>query len=422
MACQKTTFCKLGPGAVKAKPIQPILKPTSSFMTLCAKPTFVKPTELQVAATKPKVVQMTTIDVFECTIFDVDDAIKKRIALETEQAKVLENELEQLKQTLGGLPKISSDRAILNQRIAETRKKIKDIQSTFDYGLYVFRTIDILKTYKNLLKSQPKKSFVVDKKVIFDPNDVERENLVHTYYSIAQNYIALVNIPLQTRKMICDGCLKSNFEISLDDDSIYICKECKIQREVFNDTPSFKDTNRVNMSSKYTYTRKGHFVDAVKKFQGTQNVDERKIKLAITTIQSEMKKHNLVAERGKKNSVTKDQVYMFLSEQSLSAHYDDLNLLYHMITGEPCPDLSNIIDGVMSDFDKLEEVLSTIKDEDRSNSLTVDYKLYKLLQRHGFRCRKDDFYILKTKVKEDEHDEKMKEAWDILGWEWIATF
>src|SRR6185503_15511622 len=112
----------------------------------------------------------------------------------------------------------------------------------------------------------------------------------------------------------------------------------------------------------------------------------------------------------------------FLAEQNLSCHYDDINLLFHIITGEPCPDLSNIVEGLYEDFDKLEEVLSQIKDENRSNSLTVNYKLYKLLQKWAFPCRKSDFYILKTKTKEDEHDEKMKEAWDILGWSWIPTF
>jgi len=54
--------------------------------------------------------------------------------------------------------------------------------------------------------------------------------------------------------------------------------------------------------------------------------------------------------------------------------------------------------------------------------LNVYYKLYKLLQRNGFNCHKDEFYILKTKAKEDEHDEKMKKAWRILGWDWIETF
>ena len=112
---------------------------------------------------------------------------------------------------------------------------------------------------------------------------------------------------------------------------------------------------------------------------------------------------------------------MFLSERGISNHYDDLNLIFHIITGESCPDISYLLDALCDDFDRLEVVLEEIKDADRVNSLSVNYKLYKLLQRHGYPCSKDDFYILKTKAKEDEHDAKMREAWDRLGWKWIAT-
>jgi hypothetical protein len=55
------------------------------------------------------------------------------------------------------------------------------------------------------------------------------------------------------------------------------------------------------------------------------------------------------------------------------------------------------------------------------NSINVYYKLLKLLQHIGKPFKKSDFYILKTKTKEDEHDDKMKKAWNLLGWSWIET-
>jgi hypothetical protein len=122
------------------------------------------------------------------------------------------------------------------------------------------------------------------------------------------------------------------------------------------------------------------------------------------------------------NSVTKDQIYMFLSEQDLSGFYEDLNLIFHIITKELCPDITEYLDDLYEDFDRLEEVLKDLQDDERTNSLNVNYKLYKLLQRRGYPCRKDDFYILKTKTKEDEHDEKMKQAFEILEWKWHPTF
>ena len=53
------------------------------------------------------------------------------------------------------------------------------------------------------------------------------------------------------------------------------------------------------------------------------------------------------------------------------------------------------------------------------NSLLVFYKIFILLLRRGFKCRKADFHILKTEMKEEEHEEKMKAAFKICGWEWV---
>ena len=129
-----------------------------------------------------------------------------------------------------------------------------------------------------------------------------------------------------------------------------------------------------------------------------------------------MKLHGLTKE-----TVTKDQLYMFLSERKLSKHYEDLNLLFHIITGVKCPNISHLEDQLLELFDQQEEKLTEVLEDTRDNSLNVNYKLYKLLQKLGYPCCKDEFYILKTKAKEDEHDEALKECWELLGWRWLQT-
>jgi len=135
-------------------------------------------------------------------------------------------------------------------------------------------------------------------------------------------------------------------------------------------------------------------------------------------IREEMRHHGLIAEQGYINSVSRDNIHTFLTEQSLAPHYEDLPLLYSMITGVPCIDISEYMDDLLNDFEQLEEALEKIKDESRVNSLNVYFKLCALLQRRGFKCKKDDFYILKTKAKEDEHNDKLEQAYNLLGWEW----
>lgn len=359
------------------------------------------------------VIHKNVIDMKESNVLDVDRTIKTNFCVEKKT-------LASLREKLKNSERIKFvNQQEKNEYVSDLRKKIKDIESSAGFLLYMFKTSDLLDEVKRIRSSPSTKNFLVTAR----DSENEKENiLVFKFIGIAQMYIRIDNTIQAPKKMCCSNCGSTNLRLSNDDESFYVCKVCFAEREILDDTPSFKDTDRVNMTSKYTYTRRGHFNDAVKKFQGTQNIDPNKIKYVVDVLVEEIRKHNLIPEQNQKNSVSKDHIYTFLSEQGLSRHYDDINLLFRTITGEPCPDLTPILDNLYEDFDKLEEVLSQIKDENRSNSLTVNYKLYKLLQRWKFPCRKGDFYILKTKTKEDEHDEKMKEAFEILGWEWIPTF
>ena len=285
-------------------------------------------------------------------------------------------------------------------------------------ALYDIRVDSILGELSKYQNNQPR-SFVVGQ---MKKPDKKVDEISRRYYSVAQLYITLHGISKISSVMVCEWCYGTSFTISFDDESIYVCDGCFGERELLDDNPSFKDTDRVNMASKYTYSESGHFEDEIKKFQGIQNHDPVKIGSVVDILKTQMELHGLIAEPHKKNSITKDEMYAFLAEQGLSSHYGDLNLLYSMITKIPCPDLSNITELLYEDFEILNKTLNKIQDENRVNSLTVGHILYKLLQKHNFPCRKTDFYILKTQSKEDEHDEKMKEAWEILGWKWTPTY
>jgi hypothetical protein len=175
------------------------------------------------------------------------------------------------------------------------------------------------------------------------------------------------------------------------------------------------------MSNRYTYTRRSHFIDAMKKYQGKHNVDSEFLQTITQELLKEMRMHNL-----NETTVTKDHLYMFLSEKKMCSHYEDINILFHIITGNPCPDFSYLENNLLELFElqekALNEATASDKNDNRINSINVYYKLYKLLQKLGYPCKKGDFYILKTKTKEDEHDDKMRKAWEILGWQWIETY
>lgn len=317
-----------------------------------------------------------------------------------------------------------SQRIVAKTKADMLRKRIQDLESTLEFSRYLYRTSHLLERYRSLLKMSHGKSFVSLTPTVYDPKELEMQQIIDKYLCIAQDYVEIERDNQVPKKMICTTCKSIDFEISEDDDSIYNCSFCGTEVEIMDEAPSFRDTDRVNMSSKYVYTRKGHFIDAMKRFQGIQNTDPQKIRKVVESLKQEMIKHNLTAERGLPNSVSKDHLYMFLSEcklSKLSKHYDDINLLYSSITGERCPDISMHEAVLLEEFDLQETALKKVKNPNRKNSQNVNYKLYKLLQRQRFPCKKDSFYILKTKTKEDEHDERMKLAWDLLGWQWIPT-
>lgn len=358
-----------------------------------------------------------SIDIEEHDILIIDRKIRQMLS---EKISTLPELTEDLKKTLWIQNNGQVSQTFQAKRNAVfLRRRIRDLESTMELGFYILRTTEILEEYRQIVSSEKSQSFVVTKRDI-DPSAQRKEELCTAYFSIAKEYIDLSNFYQKPNKMKCPSCAGYDFTVSIDEDSIYICSNCHTEIELLDEAPSFKDANRVNLSSKYTYSKKGHFNEAIQRLMGTQNTDPEKIRDVVLILKREMERHNLVAERGKKNSVTKDNLYMFLSEQSLSNHYGDINLLFYMITGEPCHDISHLVDVIREDFDKFEEGYKAVQDPTRINSLNVDWKLYVLLVRRGYPCKKDeDFYILKTKDKEDEHITKTKEVFDYLGWDWI---
>lgn len=433
---QMNQFCKYLPPSKqrKKKTNRRILpkqsKPGKSFLMAPG----AQPKSFTIPKTKEPPIKPRKINSKEVNIFHIDSQIRKKLESKITTVPTLQQDLKHLLWIMQN-GENSIDQMLARQKVSFLRKKIQDLETTLELGLYLFRTSFILDEYRSLISESGPRSFVsqsTDKRI--DRDSLRRKELISHFLCIAQEYIEIDQQAQALDKIACEECggLDFNFD---EEHFIYVCKACGTEVEVLNDSPSFKDTDRVNMSSRFSYSRKGHFIDAMRKFQGVQNIDPKKISKVVSVLKEEIALHCLTSE-----TVTKDHIYMFLSERRLSRHYEDLNLLYHIITSEPCPNISHLEDVLLEDFDRLEEKLTEVLEDERDNSLNVNYKMYKLLQRRGYPCRKDDFYILKTKTKEDEHDESMKTAWEKLkkededrelatgepvdgpSWEWIPTF
>ena len=98
----------------------------------------------------------------------------------------------------------------------------------------------------------------------------------------------------------------------------------------------------------------------------------------------------------------------------MSDYYADINLIYFMITGVNPPDITSYRGELLEMHDQLEEAYQEVKDDDRMNSLNVNWKLYKLLQLLDYLCKKDDFFCLKTPAKQGEHEQKWSDMIEYL--------
>jgi hypothetical protein len=353
-----------------------------------------------------------SFDLAECDIIFIDDKIRKMLSSQMSSVADLQRDLCNMLWIFNNSDD-PNDKIEAKTRVAILRRSIRDIEAGFNLALYITKTSELIYKYRELVSKTHSKSFVVDKSrggnvietktiktlATISSKPDEQRRIVLDYLRVAREYVDLENFNQKIAKLSCPACHGKDFEQSAEDDAIYYCCDCGTKVELLDVAPSFKDTDRVNMGSRYTYSCKGHFIDACNRFEGIQN----------TNIEDTLVK-KLKAEMGynhlDETTVTKDDIYSYLSEGKYSDYYEDLNLIFFYITGVEPPNITEHRPVLLEMFDKVEEVYKDVKDPDRTNSLNVNYKLYKLLQLLDYICKKDDFYILKTPTKLREHDEK----------------
>lgn len=296
--------------------------------------------------------------------------------------------------------------------------EISKIENSEDLNFYISETVELINEYKKILKTPLKMSFV-GKPI---KNDKEKQKIIYQYLEIAKKYIDIkIDPPKNTdkEKIICENCKnKKNFDI-IDGDT-YICLGCFSQQVIFKHTSSYKDCDRINISSKYEYDRKIHFRDSINQYGGKQNSTvEQKI---YDDLEIQFEKHYLL--EGDKNTpkeqrfkrITKEHMMIFLKDLGHTKHYENVNLIHYNITGKKPDDITYLEDKLIADFDKLTELYDKMyKDLERKNFINTQYVLYALLRRHKHPCKEEDFSILKTVDRKTFHDEITKKLFEALG-------
>ena len=287
-------------------------------------------------------------------------------------------------------------------------------------------TTDILNKYRNHLNNPVKINFMGKK----NEDNINKEQLILSYYQIAQKYtdLSLEILSKSSNKIICNspGCNNTkNIDII---DNNYVCTSCGTMLGTVNNFSSYKDVERVNMATKYTYDRKIHFRDCINQFQGKQNatIDKKVYDKLI----EQFELHGLLEEgktiKERCRNITKEHIYIFLKETGYSKHYEDIILIHVVLTGQKPDDLTNLEPQLLDDFDTLtnayDQKYRKNNQIDRKNFINTQYVLFQLLRRHKYPCKRADFNILKTIDRKSFHDDVCKSLFEQLGWNFTALF
>jgi rubrerythrin len=359
----------------------------------------------------------------EIDILSIDTKIRQKFENEQKSLPEYEQRLLELEVTSKSDKLSYRTRSELDKNIRELKQKINKINKNGDINFYTAESAELLQQYNRILKTPLKISFIGK-----PTHDIkEKKKIISQYLKIAQKYY---DIPLETsmkkQKLVCNNCPnKNNF---IFDENICICPECGAQQEILQHNSSYKDVDRVNISTKYTYDRKVHFRDCINQYQGKQNCTiEQKV---YDDLEDSFERHHLLL--GKKDdkkeirfaNITKEHILMFLRELGYSKHYENVTLIHYNITTKKPDDISYLENKLLDDFDTLIETYDKhFKNKvDRVNFISTQYVLFQLLQRHHHPCRKEDFVILKTVDRKSFHDTVFKEISSLLNWNMVPLY
>lgn len=314
----------------------------------------------------------------------------------------------------------------IQKKCNELKNKIDNIKNDIDYNFYIAETLPYIEHYKRILNTPIKVNFM-GKPIL---NNEEKNNLISKFINIVQKYV-YISIDAKKgkssdMKIICDDCGNTqNFDNP--ENNIYICLECGIEHKIPVNTYSYTDIDRVNISTKYTYDRIIHFRDCMNQYQGKQNCTIEQY--VYNNLIEQFESHHLlegdsttpIKERCK--NIKHDHITLFLKELGYTKHYENVNLIHHVLTDKKPDDIGYLEEILMDDFITLTELydirFKQEKQIERKSFINTQYVLYQLLCRHKHPCKKEDFNILKTIDRQSFHDEICKELFEELGWNHI---
>lgn len=359
----------------------------------------------------------------ENDIIEIDNRIHLYFTGETKKLQELRTRIKELDELIKNIED-DDVKLLINEQMVSIEKNITNIETNCDYYFYISDTMNLIEQYKIILKTPVKISFsgVVNKK-----SNLEKEKIIDEYLQISSKYLKYIDISVnkKTVAMVCEDCRSKKI---IYNENIITCLDCGSEKEIHIKSSS-KNSPKVVYDQKYVEERKVHFRACLNQFQGKQNskIDDK----VFNDLDREFSKNKLIVpnEYGPKKytKIKLEHIMLFLRELGYDKQYENARYIYSKITGVKCPDLSEIEDKLLSDFDIFVNLyMREYKYEnklERKSFINIQYILFQLLNKNNWPCDKHDFMnILKTNDRKAYHDEIVKTLFEKLGWKHTPLF
>lgn len=334
--------------------------------------------------------------------------------------------------------------SLINRKDEFNERVIKKLNKKKDY------VMDIINSKKKYIYSAHSELLIQEYKSILKqpmgPHNQQqlqqrKRDIIIKYINIVKSLVAEkgwtdidINITLndvEVKKPLCLVCDNDDpYKFEFNEYNKKICLDCSAQQTILETGITYRDYNRVNIVGKFVYNRVLHFQDCIKQYQGKQNC---KIPDKLyEDLDDKFKSYRLLVDSSvdavKYSKITKDHISMFLKELRYTKHYENINMIYHTLTGKQIDNIDYLEPKIIDDFRKLVSLYDSLHGKDkpdelnRKNFMNVQYVLYQLLRRHAHPCKIDDFTILKTVDRKLFHDKICSNLFEKLGWNFTPTF
>ena len=370
----------------------------------------------------------------------VHKVISTHYSMQHKKMSRLEKELE-LKTMLMEKAITEIDRFDIKRKINKIEDEIDDIKNQHSWKKYNEESKEYIESYKEIRPTH--------KVVRFGKNetgDAEEEDMLNLrlyiigkYLDVAKKYYP-IDVRIETKYNpncpVCSGDLE---ELGIESDGVLQCV-CGYEQILYSKESIYKDTTRVESNrSDNNYQDRDNFEKAIMKYQGKQEnnlpssmfVDLDKYCRSYGFPTSDEVKNmplNVDGSRGSwmnpdgtSGRTSREFLFKALKETGYADYYDDERLILYLYWNWPRPNISNLEEKLMDDYDLTQAAYIKIP-KTRKSSPNTQYRLFRHLQANGHKCTIDDFRVVKTPDILQEHNNLWKTMCTMTNYPLILSY